>query len=56
MRGAGFRNLALYGGAAEENLQFAGQYLDRETGVHYNTFRYYAPNLLCWIDPLGLAK
>ncbi|XDK46752.1 Hypothetical protein ABZS17D1_00223 [Kosakonia cowanii] len=24
-----------------QNLRFQGQYLDRETGLHYNTFRYY---------------
>ncbi|MBS5775888.1 MAG: RHS domain-containing protein, partial [Enterobacter cloacae] len=26
-----------------QNLRFQGQYLDRETGLHYNTFRYYDP-------------
>ena len=25
----------------QQNLRFQGQYLDRETGLHYNTFRYY---------------
>ncbi|WP_192882311.1 RHS domain-containing protein, partial [Paracidovorax avenae] len=25
----------------EQNLRLQGQYLDRETGLHYNTFRYY---------------
>ena len=41
----------------EENLRFAGQYLDRETGLHYNTFRYYAPDMGRFItpDPVGLA-
>ncbi|WP_232914422.1 RHS repeat domain-containing protein [Pseudomonas carnis] len=24
----------------EQNLRFQGQYLDRETGLHYNTFRF----------------
>ncbi|HCT5824017.1 TPA: RHS domain-containing protein, partial [Citrobacter sedlakii] len=44
-------------GAPEENLRFAGQYLDRETGLHYNTFRYYAPDMGRFItpDPIGLA-
>ncbi|UXY13274.1 hypothetical protein N7922_01355 [Kosakonia sp. ML.JS2a] len=28
-----------------QNLRFQGQYLDRETGLHYNTFLYYDPNL-----------
>ncbi|HDX5344340.1 TPA: RHS domain-containing protein [Citrobacter sedlakii] len=46
-----------WGGAPEENLRFAGQYLDRETGLHYNTFRYYAPDMGRFItpDPIGLA-
>ncbi|UEX72898.1 RHS domain-containing protein [Escherichia fergusonii] len=43
-------------GAPEENLRFAGQYLDRETGLHYNTFRYYAPDMGRFLtpDPIGL--
>ena len=34
-----------------------GQYLDRETGLHYNTFRYYDPDIGRFIcpDPIGLA-
>ncbi|MDA8457396.1 RHS repeat-associated core domain-containing protein, partial [Acidovorax sp. GBBC 3334] len=34
-----------------------GQYLDRETGLHYNTFRYYDPDMGRFIspDPIGLA-
>ncbi|PNB05724.1 hypothetical protein C1X98_30640, partial [Pseudomonas sp. FW306-2-11BA] len=24
----------------EQNLRFQGQYLDRETGLHFNTFRF----------------
>ncbi|GLU40005.1 RHS repeat-associated core domain-containing protein [Pseudomonas sp. NBRC 100443] len=27
----------------EQNLRFQGQYFDAETGLHYNTFRYYDP-------------
>lgn len=27
-----------------QNLSMQGQYLDRETGLHYNLFRYYDPN------------
>lgn len=27
-----------------QNLRYQGQYLDRETGLHYNTFRYYDPD------------
>ncbi|MDT3409819.1 RHS repeat-associated core domain-containing protein [Kosakonia cowanii] len=26
-----------------QNLRFQGQYLDRETCLHYKTFRYYDP-------------
>ncbi|MFP3409340.1 RHS domain-containing protein, partial [Pseudomonas sp. SIMBA_065] len=29
----------------EQNLRFQGQYFDRETALHYNTFRYYDPEL-----------
>jgi RHS repeat-associated protein len=29
----------------EQNLRFQGQYLDRSTGLHYNTFRYYDPDI-----------
>ncbi|MGH8410591.1 MAG: RHS repeat-associated core domain-containing protein, partial [Pseudomonas sp.] len=34
-----------------------GQYLDRETGLHYNTFRFYDPDIGRFIqpDPIGLA-
>ncbi len=39
------------------NLRFAGQYLDAETGLHYNTRRYYDPVAGRYItpDPLGSA-
>ncbi|MFN3985918.1 MAG: RHS repeat-associated core domain-containing protein [Rhodocyclaceae bacterium] len=38
------------------NLRFQGQYLDRETGLHYNTFRYYDPDIgrFTQPDPIGL--
>ncbi|ETK13998.1 RHS repeat-associated core domain-containing protein [Pseudomonas sp. FH1] len=41
----------------EQNLRFQGQYLDRETGLHYNTFRYYDPDVgrFTQTDPIGLA-
>ncbi|HCT1401687.1 TPA: RHS repeat protein [Proteus mirabilis] len=41
----------------EQNLRFQGQYFDKETGLHYNTFRYYAPDLgrFTQQDPIGLA-
>ncbi|WP_319002075.1 RHS repeat-associated core domain-containing protein [Burkholderia cepacia] len=40
-----------------QNLRFQGQYLDRETGLHYNLFRYYDPDVGRYIspDPIGLA-
>ncbi|MCA8054017.1 RHS repeat-associated core domain-containing protein [Burkholderia cepacia] len=40
-----------------QNLRFQGQYLDRETGLHYNTFRYYDPDIGRFInqDPIGLV-
>lgn len=40
-----------------QNLRFQGQYLDRETGLHYNTFRFYDPDIGRFIspDPVQLA-
>ena len=40
----------------EQNLRFQGQYFDVETGLHYNTFRYYDPEIGRFItqDPSGL--
>ena len=45
------------GDRQEQNLRFQGQYLDRETGLHYNTFRYYDADIGKFIspDPIGLA-
>jgi RHS repeat-associated protein len=41
----------------EQNLRFQGQYFDDETGLHYNTFRYYDPEVGRFIaqDPVGLS-
>ena len=41
----------------QQNLRFQGQYLDRETGLHYNTFRYYDADMGRFIcpDPIGLG-
>ncbi|GLR09514.1 hypothetical protein GCM10007905_22340 [Mixta theicola] len=43
--------------AVPQNLRFQGQYLDRETGLHYNLFRYYDPATGRYTqpDPIGLA-
>jgi len=41
----------------EQNLRFQGQYFDAETGLHYNTFRYYDPVVGRFVgqDPIGLG-
>lgn len=38
-------------------IRFQGQYLDEETGLHYNRFRYYDPVSGTFVssDPIGLA-
>jgi RHS repeat-associated protein len=38
-------------------LRFPGHYLDAETGLHYNRFRYYSPDLGRYLqsDPWGMA-
>ncbi|MED0060512.1 RHS repeat-associated core domain-containing protein, partial [Escherichia marmotae] len=43
-------------GRVEQNLRYQGQYLDRETGLHYNLHRYYDPDVGRFIvtDPIGL--
>lgn len=40
-----------------QNLRFQGQYLEQETGLRYNTFRYYDPGVGRFInqDPIRLA-
>ncbi|WP_197044106.1 RHS repeat-associated core domain-containing protein, partial [Pseudomonas viridiflava] len=47
---------ALIVNEVEQNLRFQGQYFDEETGLHYNTFRYYDPEVARFItqDPIGL--
>ncbi|MDF0607147.1 RHS repeat-associated core domain-containing protein, partial [Neisseriaceae bacterium TC5R-5] len=39
-----------------QNLRMPGQYYDEESGLHYNTFRYYDPGVGRFIspDPIGL--
>ncbi|WP_140399140.1 RHS repeat domain-containing protein, partial [Pseudomonas sp. SID14000] len=40
-----------------QNIRFQGQYLDCETELHYNTFRYFDPEVGRFItqDPIGLS-
>ncbi|WP_294738187.1 RHS repeat-associated core domain-containing protein [uncultured Pseudomonas sp.] len=42
---------------SDQNLRFQGQYLDRETGLHYNIFRFFDPDVgrFTTPDPIGLA-
>jgi len=39
------------------NFMFPGQFLDQETGLHYNYFRDYHPSIGRYVepDPIGLA-
>jgi RHS repeat-associated protein len=39
-----------------QNIRLQGQSLDTETGLHYNTFRYYDPDIgrFATQDPIGL--
>lgn len=41
----------------ELNVRFPGQYYDKETGLHYNYYRYYNPSTGRYLtsDPIGLA-
>ncbi|WP_333997613.1 RHS repeat-associated core domain-containing protein, partial [Burkholderia gladioli] len=40
----------------EQPLRFAGQYADESTGLHYNTFRFYDPDVGRFVsqDPIGV--
>ncbi len=46
-RRAGFRN----------PIRFQGQYFDEETGLHYNRYRYYEPQIGSFVSnyPIKLA-
>ncbi|CFU95262.1 RHS repeat-associated core domain-containing protein [Yersinia pseudotuberculosis] len=52
-----WRNVSKPLGQFRQPLRYAGQYLDNETGLHYTTYRYYAPEVGRFItpDPIGLA-
>ncbi|WP_411751528.1 RHS repeat-associated core domain-containing protein, partial [Serratia sp. (in: enterobacteria)] len=52
-----WRNFSQPLGRFRQPLRYAGQYMDEETGLHYNTYRYYAPEVGRFItpDPIGLA-
>ena len=41
----------------DQPLRYAGQYLDGETGLHYNLFRYYEPAMgrFTTQDPIGAS-
>ena len=57
----GFGELAndgnIWGEPTDQAIRFQGQYFDHETGLHYNRFRYYDPDVGRFIhqDPIGLA-
>ncbi|MDJ0042740.1 RHS repeat-associated core domain-containing protein [Pantoea allii] len=52
----GFHRLAQQTALAHQPLRYAGQYADSETGLHYNLFRYYDPQIGRFTvqDPIGL--
>jgi len=44
-------------GSVDTLVQYPGQYLDRETGLHYNRYRYYDPDSGRYLtpDPIGFG-
>ncbi|PQL23329.1 hypothetical protein VCHSUH04_01870 [Veillonella sp. T14073-2] len=44
-------------GIAYKSFRLQNQYTDRETGLHYNFFRYYKPDAGRFVnqDPIGLS-
>jgi RHS repeat-associated protein len=53
----GYYRMAQVRTLRHQPLRYAGQYADSETGLHYNLFRYYDPQVGRFIsqDPIGLA-
>ena len=53
----GFQRTAQDSALLHQPLRYAGQYTDTETGLHYNLFRYYDPQVGRFTvqDPIGLA-
>jgi RHS repeat-associated protein len=53
---AGFGSARIAHGSFRNPLRAPGQYFDEETGLHYNRFRYYSPELARYLsrDPLSL--
>ncbi|WP_444929710.1 RHS repeat domain-containing protein [Microbulbifer sp. SSSA002] len=52
-----YGNIALaHKSQIEQSIRFQGQYFDEETGLHYNRFRYYDPEVgeFTQQDPVGL--
>ncbi|GAB2879005.1 hypothetical protein GCM10027180_06670 [Microbulbifer echini] len=53
----GYGNIALaHENQIDQPIRFQGQYFDEETGLHYNRFRYYDPQVgeFTQQDPIGL--
>ena len=52
-----FGEASIGAGYVTQNLRFPGQYYDEESGLHYNYFRYYDPDIGRYLtsDPIGLA-
>nr|WP_261388023.1 RHS repeat-associated core domain-containing protein [Pantoea soli] len=52
----GFHRFTQQTALAHQPLRYAGQYADSETGLHYNLFRYYDPQIGRFTvqDPIGL--
>ncbi|WP_084935436.1 RHS repeat-associated core domain-containing protein [Pantoea rwandensis] len=53
----GFSRLGQHPALHHQPLRYAGQYADSETGLHYNLFRYYDPQVGRFTvqDPVGIA-